>query len=176
MDISPIAPPFPCLEDSRTLLFRVHAGYGFRLRGNDAQNDGILGQMDIAYRSAPFAGRFSIESGSSMDFFGETEHLAAYLQLNYHASQRFTLSLRGFGGGVQDDREASPAASGAAADSDRDDLGGIVQTWILGEYRIDPKFSVGAAVGMDWQIYGNGGGDQGTQMGLVNFLNLAYRL
>lgn len=176
MEISPIAPQCPCLEDSRTLLTRVHAGYGFRLGGGDAQNDGILGQIDIAYRSAPLVGQFSIESGSSMDFFGETEHLAAYLQLNYHAGQRFSLSLRGFGGGVQDDREANPIASSAGTEADTDDLGGIIQAWMLGEYRIDSQFSLGAAIGVDWQMFGKAGGDQGTQWGLVNFINLGYRL
>jgi hypothetical protein len=157
------------------MIFRLNAGYGFRLGGGDAQNDGIRGQMDMAYRSAPLAGPISVESGTSLDFFGETEHLAAYLQFNFHASQHFTLALRGFGGGVQDDREAN-ATSTTPSEADSDDLGGMVQAWILGEYRIHLNFFLGAAVGLDWQIYGTKGTDQGTQTGLVNFLHLAYRL
>lgn len=176
MENSSSALKCPCFDESLGLLFRLNAGYGFRLAGSDAQNDGILGQMDIAYRSGPLLGPFSLESGSSLDFFGETRHLAAYLQINYHANQRFSLSLRGFGGGVQDNRETPPAGSAAPAGGDTDDFGGIVQGWMLGEYRLQPNFSVGAAVGLDWEMYGESGGDQGTQMGLVNFLNIAYRM
>ncbi len=176
MEINPFIPQCPCFEESDNLLLRMNAGYGFRVWGGDAQNDGILGQMDLAYRTALLGGRISIESGSSLDFFGETEHLAAYLQINYHPSRRFNLGLRGFGGGIQDDRELQPASSPNAVGEDTDDLGGIVQGWIMGEYRIDEDFSFGAAVGLDGQFYGKGSGDQGTQWGLVNFLNLGYRL
>lgn len=173
MEPSPSLPQCPCLANSPAMQFRLHAGYGFRLGGSDAQNDGILGQVDIAYRSSPLFGPFTLEAGSSLDFFGETEHLAAYLQLNYHLSPRFSLALRGFGGGVKDDRESD--SNTPSTNGDTDDLGGIVQGWLMGEYRINPQFSVGAAVGLDWQLYGKSGGDQGTQLGLVNFLNLGYR-
>lgn len=161
--------PNAALTESRHLLFRLHGGYGFRLGGDDAQNDGILGQFDIAYRSEPLIGPLSLESGSSLDLFGETQHLAAYLQLNLHITSRFNLGLRGFGGGVKDDRETVPASG-----EDTDDLGGIVQAWLMGEYQIKQNFTLGATVGLDWQFYGDGG-DQGTQWGLLSLLSLSYR-
>ena len=165
-----------CHPEKSGLLYRLHAGYGFRLGGGNAENDGILAQMDIAYRSTPLFGDFSLEAGSSMDFFGETEHLAAYLQLNYHANDRWIFSLRGFGGGVKDKREPTTNVAVNTAEKDGDDLGGIVQAWLGGSYRLDDKFDLGAAVGLDWELYGKSGGDQGTQLGLVQYLNLAYHL
>lgn len=168
---APIRPQsLPALSDSRNLLFRIHAGYGVRLSGDDAQNDGFLGQLDIAYRSENLIGPLSLESGSSMDFFGETQHLAAYLQLNLQIKPSFHLALRGFGGGVKDDLETDTPSG-----EDTDDLGGIAQVWLMGDYQIRPNLALGASIGLDWQIYG-GNGDQGTQLGLLNLLNLSYRL
>jgi hypothetical protein len=163
-----------CNPEKSGLIYRLHAGYGFRLSGGDAENDGMLAQMDIAYRTEPLFGNFSLESGSSLDFFGETEHLAAYLQLNYHAGDRWMFSLRGFGGGVKDKKEPTAVTTLQNTEQDTDDLGGIFQGWLMGSYRIDQRFDVGAAAGLGWELYGKSGGDQGIQMSLVNYLNLAY--
>jgi hypothetical protein len=164
-----------CYSENSGMLYRLHAGYGFRIAGGNAENDGMLAQMDIAYRTTPLFGPFSLEAGSSLDFFGETEHMAAYLQLNYHANERWIISLRGFGGGVKDKKEPTAATTPTNTEKDTDDLGGIVQAWLGGSYRLDQKFDLGAALGMDWELYGKSGGDQGTQISLVNYLNLAYR-
>jgi len=165
--------------DRNGLIYRMNAGYRFRFAGSDAQNDGIQAEMDIGYRSRRFFGdRFSLESGSTIDLFGETEHLGAYLQLNYHHRDHWIFSARAMGGGVSDNKEAKPTATtpaAAKASEDSDDLGEIFGFSLMGAYRLDANFILGARIGYIGEAFGNGPGDQGTQHSLTMLANLAYQ-
>ena len=157
-------------EQRSGLIYRLNAGYRFRIAGSDAQNDGIQADMDIGYQSKRFyRDKFSLETGSTLDLFGETEHLGAYLQLNYHHRDHWIFSVRAMGGGVNDDREA------AAGEGDSDDLGGIFGVSWLGSYRLDENFIAGIRASYFGEAYGNAGGDQGTQHSLAGLLHLAYK-
>jgi len=175
MDDIPIVPNL----DRTGLIYRMNAGYRFRFAGSNAQNDGIQAEMDIGYRSKRFFdNRFSLETGSSIDLFGETEHLGAYLQLNYHHRDHWIFSLRAMGGGVSDDKESKPsttAASTAGKQGDSDDLGGVYGFSLMGAYRLDANFIAGVRIGYLGEAFGNGDGDQGTQHSLVMLANLAYQ-
>jgi len=161
----PIAPD----QDRTGLIYRFHAGYRFRFAGDSAKNDGIQAEMDIGYQSGRiFNGRLSFETGSTIDLFGETEHLGAYVQANFHPKERWVLALRGMGGGVSDDQE-SPSPS-----KDSDDFGGIFEFSFMTFYQFDKNLSVGTRLGYNLQHFGKDGGDQGTQHGLSTLLNLAY--
>lgn len=154
------------------LLYRLNAGVRFRIEGQDAQNDGLHADLDIGYQSLRYANRrLSLETGSTLDLFGETEHLGAYLQFNYHSSDRLTFSLRTIGAGVNDDKEG--AASDPAVDSD--DLGGLFEADLIGAYRLDRNFILGLRIGYNLQAYGEDGTDQGTQHSLSTLANLAYQ-
>jgi len=151
------------------MIYRLNAGFGFRVAGNNAKNDGILGNLEIGYQSKPFlGGRFSTETGTSIDLFGETSHVGAYFQLNYHINRFWTLGLRGLAGGISDEKEQR------APTEDEQDLGALTHGALQLSYRLDKNFFLGARVGAEWQFYGNSSGDQGTQMSLFSYLNLAY--
>lgn len=160
------------------LLYRLNAGYRFRVAGSNAHNDGIHADIDIGYQSQRFAGgHLSLETGSSIDLFGETSHLGAYLQLNYHATDRWILSLRSIGAGAEDDKEASSATTqvnGTVSTTDREDFGGLFEADLLGSYRLDRNLLLGLRCGYNLQAYGHEGGDQGTQHSIATLLNLAY--
>src|SRR5918996_4032260 len=125
----PIAPNQS--QDRTGLICRFHAGYRLRLVGDSANNDGIQAEMDFGYQTRKFFdGRLTLETGSTLDLFGETEHLAAYIQANFHPKDRWVLALRAMGGGVSDDKEpsrTSTAPSGSAEAQDSDDFGGIFE-------------------------------------------------
>jgi len=150
------------------LIYRLNGGFGFRIAGDNAHNDGILGTLEIGYQTRRIGKYFSFESGSSLDLFGETEHLAAYFQINYHPDARWVLSLRSLWGGVSDEKEK------AAVGEDKQDFGLIANGCLQGSYRLDQNFYIGLRSGLEWQVFGKSGGDQGTQVGLVSYLNLAY--
>lgn len=155
--------------DRSGIVYRMNAGYRLRIAGDNAHNDGIQAEMDFGYRSRRFfADQFSLETGSSTDLFGETQNLTAYFQLNYHASERWTLSLRALGGGVNDEKETT------APGSDNDDFGGLFGGAVLGAFQLDKNFFAGLRCGYQAEVFGAGGGDQGTQHSLSTLLNLAY--
>ena len=146
----------------------ANMGFGLRIAGDQAKNDGILGNLEIGYQSQIFLDRFSTESGTTIDLFGETSHFGAYFQLNYHPHRSWIIGLRGAAGGVSDEKERS------ANGGDEQDFGFIAHGAAQVSYRLDEHFFLGMRGGMEWQVYGKSGGDQGTQASLMGFLNLAY--
>jgi len=156
------------------MVYRLNGGFGWRVAGDNAKNDGILATLEVGYQSPVFWDRFSIESGTSLDLFGETEHLAAYLQFNYHLQRRWTLSLHTMAGGVSDDKEKTAVSDPNSSGEDKQDFGGITHGALQISYRADQNFFLGFRAGMEWQLYGKSGGDQGTQLSLFTLLNLAY--
>jgi len=172
-------PPLPVANGNEKigLIYRFNTGYQFRIGGSDAKNDGILAQMDIGYQSGIFLEHFSIETGSSVDFFGETEHLAAYFQFNYHYQPRWIFSLRLTGGGIEDEKEKTPSSTlpvSSQKPEDKQDGGGLFDVSMLGSYSLGQNFQVGLRVGFNIQAYGNGPEDQGTQYSLSLLSHLAY--
>ena len=163
-----ISPCSPQMQNPG-LIYRLNTGIGFRLAGENAQNDGILGEFDIGYQSEPLSDHYSLEAGSSIDLFGETQHVEAYVQFNYHPHRQWVLSLRTTGGGVSDEREQANA-------DDKQDFGAILNGSLQISYRLDKNFWLGLRSGVDAQAYGKSGDDQGTQYSLANYLSLAYHL
>lgn len=164
----------PNSKQNSGIVYRLNVGYRLRIGGETANNDGIQADMDIGYRSRRFCqDRFSLESGSSVDLFGETEHLGAYLQFNYHLRDSWILSVRALGGGVSDDKETN-GGNVATASGDSDDFGGIYGLFLMGGYRLDENFVAGVRGGYLVETFGKGGGDQGTQHSLMGLLSLAY--
>jgi hypothetical protein len=166
--------------DRTGLIYRLNAGYRFRIGGGNAHNDGIQAEMDIGYQSRRFFdGYLSIETGSSLDLFGETEHLGAYFQLNLHYRDHWIFSARAMGAGINDDKEQknspTPPSSAPEKSEDSDDFGGAVDLSLMAAYRLDRNFLFGLRAGYHLQAYGNGGTDQGTQHSLATLLNLAYQ-
>ena len=151
------------------LVYRLNMGFGLRVAGDNAKNDGILGNLEIGYQSRIFLDRFSTESGTTIDLFGETSHFGAYFQINYHPHRDWIIGVRGMAGGVSDEKEKT------APGEDEQDFGFITHGSVQVSYQLDPHFWLGARTGMEWQVYGKSGGDQGTQASLLAFLNLAYR-
>ena len=157
--------------ESTGLIYRLNAGYRFRIAGRDAKNDGIHVDMDIGYQSQRYFERLSFETGSTLDFFGETSHLGAYFQLNFHKPDRWIFSLRTIGAGASDDKEDT--GSNQAADTH--DFGGIFALSLMGAYQLNSNFILGLRVGYNLQAYGEKGSDQGTQHSLTTLANLAYQ-
>lgn len=156
------------------MTYRLNAGFGFRVAGDNAKNDGLLGTLEIGYRTGRFGDHFSLETGSSLDLFGETQHLAAYAQLNYHPHQDWILSLRTMAGGVSDDKEKTAAAANPSGE-DEQDLGAVTHGSLQVSYRVEPSVFLGMRSGLEWQIYGKSGGDQGTQVSWINLFHLGYQ-
>lgn len=150
------------------MVYRLNAGFGLRIAGDNANNDGVLGNLEIGYQSQSFFGKFSTETGTSIDLFGETSHVGAYFQLNYHINQSWILGLRGLAGGVSDEKEQR------AISDDAQDFGAMTYGALQLSYRLDKNFYLGIRGALEWQIFGKSSGDQGTQASLLSFLNLAY--
>ena len=163
------------------LIYRLNAGYRFRLAGGDANNDGIHVDMDIGYQSQRYLkSRLSFETGSTVDFFGETAHLGAYFQLNLHHwdrwGDRWVFSLRTVGAGVGDEEEgANVDAQAGDSLEDTHDFGGIFEANLMGAVRVHENLFLGLRLAYNLQAYGEKGTDQGTQHSLATLANLAYQ-